>query len=212
MPSSAGLEVHRRAELRYRAKRIVMEEARRRGLRPQILCHDTGSVWTPRQPPADTISRHDGGRIVSEQGDVFYGLACPWNRVVQVRDGVPLVDETFLPGAFTDSLRARPNVPILVAHDRGAVIGQTVDLHEAEDGLRAAFKVDDPSIAARLAGIRDQWRIGLSIGFRPKRDRRTPGSKRSFGRDLLERLAVDLFEISVVRTPAYSTAGVRSVA
>ncbi len=157
--------------------------------------------------PGAGLVRHDGGRIVGAREDLFLGLAAPWNRVARIERHLSTFDEVLMPGCFTGSIRARPVLPILLEHKIGLVIGETVDLTEAADGLRVAFRVDEESIAGRLRDLRDGWRVGLSIGFEPCRHRFTPGAKRSSGRDLIERLAVDLYEISVCRRPAYQAAG-----
>ncbi|HEY1445668.1 MAG TPA: HK97 family phage prohead protease, partial [Acidimicrobiales bacterium] len=200
MGTVSALEVlHRRTEAKYRSRRVITEHQARR------------TLTTAARPRP--LVRHDGGGItLTRDGDTFMGLAAPFNRMTQVRERFHIFDEVIMPGAFTRSLRVRPAVPILVDHDPRLVVGESVRLLEAPDGLRVAFSVDDRSLAARLADIRDGSRVGLSIGFRPVRERHTPAKDRSFGRDLVEQLELDLHEISVVRRPAYAQAALRPAA
>jgi HK97 family phage prohead protease len=152
--------------------------------------------------------RHDGGRLVGADAGYFGGLAAPTNTIAPVAEGY---DELLVPGCFAGSIRARPRVPITYAHDHRDLPVGIGDLEERTAGLYVSFRLGGSEKADRLAEMLERgWRPGLSIAFVPVRDRRTPASSRLAGRDLVERLEVDVREIAVCVVGAYTSAGVRA--
>lgn len=115
-------------------------------------------------------------------------------------------------GAFIDSINAwsakGKMPPILWQHDRGDVIGVWTKLFEDEHGLygEGRLLVDDVAKAREAHALLKHGAIdGLSIGYSL--------NKWSFNEDeeVLELLAVDLKEISVVTFPANEDSRIDSV-
>lgn len=115
-------------------------------------------------------------------------------------------------GAFIDSINAwsakGKMPPILWQHDRGDVIGVWTKLFEDEHGLygEGRLLVDDVAKAREAHALLKYGAIdGLSIGYSL--------NKWSFNEDedVLELLAVDLKEISVVTFPANDDSRIDSV-
>lgn len=115
-------------------------------------------------------------------------------------------------GAFIDSINAwsakGKMPPILWQHDRGDVIGVWTKLFEDEHGLygEGRLLVDDVAKAREAHALLKHGAIdGLSIGYSL--------NKWSFNEDedVLELLAVDLKEISVVTFPANDDSRIDSV-
>lgn len=115
-------------------------------------------------------------------------------------------------GAFIDSINAwsakGKMPPILWQHDRGDVIGVWTKLFEDEHGLygEGRLLVDDVAKAREAHALLKHAAIdGLSIGYSL--------NKWSFNEDeeVLELLAVDLKEISVVTFPANDDSRIDSV-
>ena len=120
--------------------------------------------------------------------------------------------DVFKKGAFIDSINAwsakGKMPPILWQHDRGDVIGVWTKLFEDEHGLygEGRLLVDDVAKAREAHALLKHGAIdGLSIGYSL--------NKWSFNEDeeVLELLAVDLKEISVVTFPANDDSRIDSV-
>lgn len=97
-------------------------------------------------------------------------------------------------GAFAESIRRRPAIPMLVEHDARLVAGEWTMLHEDGRGLflRGEIRADQPG-AGRAKRMLARGVDGLSIGFIPIVQQRTP-----HGRVLSE---IDLLEVSIVTHP-----------
>lgn len=93
-------------------------------------------------------------------------------------------------GAFSQSLKARGLVPMLLQHKDGARGGKWVRMFEDGRGLFVRGMVESDG-GRRLLG---QGLNGLSIGFQPRLSR----ALASGGRELIQ---IDLFEISLVHDP-----------
>ncbi len=99
------------------------------------------------------------------------------------------------PGAFADSLKQVPAIPMLWRHRNGAIAGRWTHLRETGRGLEVRGLVDHASRIGQLAISKTKSGLdGLSIGFRPRAWRYRPDG----GRDLI---SVELVEISLVETP-----------
>ena len=139
--------------------------------------------------------------VIDEEG-VFEGYASVFQREDLGKDIV-------LPGAFGESLKARPpsSVRMLYQHDPLEPIGVWQDIREDGQGLlvRGKLSLSVPRARDIHSLMRDGAIDGLSIGFTPlggKRDRKT-GIRR------LEK--IDLWEISVVTFPMLPEARVHDV-
>jgi uncharacterized protein len=200
---------HRRTVARSRAAQIIAEhEQRRRAVR----VHANAVLASERRPG---LVRHAGGKVLNgrdfgEDGRTLGGLACPFDVIATVDDGAGLYDEVFRQGAFARSIRVRSRIPVLVAHDRRSVpVGMTTMLEERQGGLMAVLQLGRSAQADDILDMIGRgWSPGLSVSFSPVADRRTPARQRAGGRDLVERLEVDLRELSVCVFPAYETAGI----
>lgn len=97
-------------------------------------------------------------------------------------------------GAFAESIRMRPTIPMLVEHEARLVAGAWTTLQEDGRGLflRGEIRDDQPG-AGRAKRMLARGVDGLSIGFIPIVQHRTPS-----GRVLSE---IDLLEVSIVTHP-----------
>lgn len=158
--------------------------------------------------------RHD--EDAGGDGRTIYGLAVPYDVELEVSDWWDDYTEVFRAGSFTKTIRERRHpVPLLVSHERRALpIGKATELSEEPDGLHAAFHLAPTRQADDvLALVAEDALSGLSIGFEPVDHKVTPGHKRTppSARDLHERTAVILHEVSVCNFPAYEDAGVHGL-
>lgn len=140
-------------------------------------------------------------KSVSEDG-VFTGYAATFNNADLGRD-------VMLPGAFTESLRARPadKVKMLRSHDASEPIGIWSEIKEDQNGLLAMGRLILDTTKGRetysllKAGALD----ALSVGYQTKSQRFDPERKIR----LLEK--VELWEISVVTFPMNPRASIAAV-
>jgi HK97 family phage prohead protease len=104
------------------------------------------------------------------------------------------------PGAFADSLKRAGEVPLLLQHKAGQVVGRIEHLSEDRRGLRVIARVDGAD-ASRLVG---SGRLkGLSFGYRV-REARSGAAHR-------ELIDLDLVEVSLVARPMQPLARVHAV-
>ena len=154
---------------------------------------------------------NDGADLeIRGDGRSIYGLAVPYNVSTRISSRLEgQFDETFRPGAFARTIRERSaKVRLHVLHDQTTrlPIGRATELREDPAGLVGEFRVSKTAAGDEvLELVRDGALDGLSIGFRPIRDRW------SKGRQSVERLEVALSEVSVVASPAYADARIVGV-
>lgn len=133
---------------------------------------------------------------------MFAGYASLFHRKDMAGDVV-------MPGAFTDSLKARGTmgVKLLFQHDPNQPIGVWTQLREDARGLYAEGRLMPEVTKARevLALMRAGAIDGLSIGFRTVKARRD----RTSGVRRLEK--IDLWEISLVTFPLLPDARVATM-
>ncbi len=139
-------------------------------------------------------------RAVDEERKLF-GYAAPFNSL-SVDFG--RFKEVIAPGAFTRTLRERPDVRALVDHDTGKVIGRvgsnSLLLREDDAGLHTEITPIDNTLGNDiLASVRRGDIDGMSIGFRVVSDK----WEMRDGKELRTLLDVDLLEVSIVAFPAY---------
>jgi HK97 family phage prohead protease len=157
------------------------------------------------------IRINDGADLeIRGDGRTLHGLAVPYNVPTRISSRLEgQFDETFRPGAFARTIRERGSkVRLHVLHDQTTrlPIGRATELREDPAGLVGEFRVSATRQGDEvLELVRDGALDGLSIGFRPIRDRWTKG------RQSVERLEVALNEVSVVATPAYAGARIVGV-
>lgn len=118
-------------------------------------------------------------------------------------------------GCFTNTLRDKPDVVMLLSHDPGRVLGRTtadtLDLREDRIGLWFSLTVDitTPEGQTALGNVRRGDVKGCSFGFSVREEIWEDGGLRLPLRTLVD---VDLIEITLTAFPAYggTSAGLRS--
>lgn len=154
-----------------------------------------------RTNPADLELRGGDGRTVA-------GLAVPFDVPADIAEPGRSYRETFQRGAFSRTIAERADrVKFMAMHDRQRLpVGRASLLREDSAGLYGEFRVSKTAAGDELLElVRDGAVDGLSIGFRPLRDRWSPDHAQ------VERLEVALAEVSAVAFPAYETALVSAV-
>lgn len=140
---------------------------------------------------------------------VLTGIAAPFNK-----DSLPLTEgkknfiERIAPGAFTRTLREKPDVVGLWSHDNNKPLARTphtLTLTETAVGLAFEMRLVNTTTNQDLvSNVRSKIIDGVSFGFEAVKTRWEPG-KEVDTRVLLD---VDLFEISPTVWPAYPDTGV----
>jgi HK97 family phage prohead protease len=122
--------------------------------------------------------------------------------------------ERIQPGAFREALAAQPDVRALVDHNPSFILGRTksgtLTLTEDERGLHVVITPPDTALGRDLlTSLRRGDIDGMSFAFRAVKD---TWSKQD-GLTIRELQQVDLFDVSVVGTPAYpdTSVAVRSL-
>jgi len=143
-----------------------------------------------------------------DDGHHLVGTVVPWHSTYEMRPGV---FERFTRGAFDKTLLERADkIPLLEQHARDRFqIGRSVSFTKTPDGLVADFRLARTARGEEARALAaDGLVTGLSVGFRPIRDRE---SRRDAGGRLVERLEVALDHVGLVSSPAYADAVVTSV-
>ena len=120
--------------------------------------------------------------------------------------GLDSYGDTILPGAYTETIKARRPL-MLYGHNPGRVIGKWTEIAEDSKGLlvRGEFTPGHSDAQDVYASLKHGALNGLSIGFRIPEG----GAEMAEERRLLKR--IDLFEISVVSMPADDAARIGDV-
>ena len=122
-----------------------------------------------------------------QPGNVISGLAATYSLDLQ--------NDKIKPGAFSETLKANPSVPILFSHNVEKPIGRTTALQETDAGLYFKAILSDTSVGADVQIlVADSVLQGVSIGYS------TPTEKQKGEIRYLE--TVELYELSVVVFPA----------
>lgn len=141
----------------------------RRGVWEHLATHMQDAGWEPTElkdfEPAIAIGGRELKRLdVAAAADenvegVIRGIA----SVYEKRD---LNGDIVVKGAFTETVRERPEVPLLWEHDTKSVIGKA-RVSESDAGLELEAKLDtsDETALRILRKIRDGYIRGLSIGY-----------------------------------------------
>lgn len=136
-------------------------------------------------------------KSLDEQG-FFEGYA-------SVSGNVDLGGDIVVPGAFTKSIAAAPEVPLLWSHDHAEVIGAIRSMHEDGHGLRVKGEIALETARGKeaYALLKKNMMKGLSIGYQVVSDEIANGKR------LLKEL--NLLEVSVVAVPMNPLAQVTAV-
>jgi HK97 family phage prohead protease len=151
------------------------------------------------------------GLAVRDDGDgrTLFGPLLPWNVEARVLDRGRLVVETFERGALAGTDPGRVVLTVTHPRDPGTLpIGRLVELEERDDAAWMAAHVSRTTAGDEVLSLAaDGVPLGLSIGFRE-----VPGGSRwSADRQRVTRTRAELDHLAVVRTPAYTGAGVVGV-
>ncbi|EIG56231.1 phage prohead protease, HK97 family [Bradyrhizobium sp. WSM1253] len=125
--------------------------------------------------------------------------------------------ERIAAGAFTRTLKEKPDVVMLLDHDSGRVLGRTaastLSVREDRVGLYFSLTVDPTTPEGRtaLGTVSRQDVGGCSFGFRVRAEEWEDGGDRLPLRTITD---LDLFELTLTAFPAYptTTAAMRSTA
>jgi len=122
-----------------------------------------------------------------------------------VSGNVDLGGDVVLPGAFSKSISASPEVPLLWNHQHSEVIGAIREMHEDGHGLRVKGEIALETTRGKeaYALLKKNMMKGLSIGYQIVSD------SVSNGKRMLEELT--LLEVSVVAVPMNPLAQVTAV-
>ena len=116
--------------------------------------------------------------------------------------------ERIAPGAFTRTLKEKPDAVMILAHDSGRVLGRvsagTLSLREDRAGLYFSLQVDPttPEGQTALGTVGRQDTKGCSFGFRVRAEQWEDGGDRLPLRTITD---VDLFELTLTAFPQYET-------
>jgi hypothetical protein len=114
--------------------------------------------------------------------------------------------ERVAPGAFTRTLREKPDVVALLSHDSGRVLGRvsagTLSLRENGAGLYFSLNVDSstPEGQTALGTVGRQDMKGCSFGFLVRAESWDDGGDQLPLRTITD---VDLLEVTLTAFPAY---------
>jgi HK97 family phage prohead protease len=151
-----------------------------------------------------SLAVRDGG-----DGRTLVGALLPWGTEARVVDRGRLVTETFARGALEGTDPGA--VPLTATHPRDAgtlPIGKTLTIEDRADAAWGEWLVSDTLMGNEvLALARDGVPLGLSVGFAEV----AGGSRWSADRQRVTRTKAALDHIAVVRTPAYTGAGIAGV-
>jgi HK97 family phage prohead protease len=126
------------------------------------------------------------------------GYPSTFNNVDRVLDRV-------MPGAFKDTLKSDIDVAFLLAHDPRSILGVPRKLKEDDKGLFGSMKISKTQLGADTRQLLlDKAIRSFSIGYRAVDWKMVDG-------DVRELYKVDLYEVSLVSTPANPKASVTGV-
>lgn len=156
-----------------------------------------------------TIYRNFTTQVSSEKDKrKIYGRAVTFGAMSKpVKDSArsTVYKEIIAPGAFTRSLQNNPDVMAFKEHDPKMILGRvsagTLSVREENDGLYVEIDVPNTSYGNDLLESVSRGDIsGFSFGFRPIKSRTYSRS----GEKIVERVEVDLVEVSPTARPAYN--------
>ena len=130
---------------------------------------------------------------MSRRGVRIAGYAAVFDRIDRGGDIVRK-------GAFARALERGGEVPLLLQHRAGAVVGRIEHLSEDRRGLRVIASVHDAHAAGVLTG---GYLPGLSFGYRVREARAAPHAR--------ELIDLELVEVSLVAQPMQPKARVHAV-
>jgi HK97 family phage prohead protease len=125
------------------------------------------------------------------------GVAVPYDTPTVIGPGMR---EQFAPGAFdVNDVIGKP-----LAWRHGEPIGKITHAHNTPTGLEVTAEVANTTLGRDAATLLRTGSVtGLSVGFHPVTNAKTPG--------LVTRMKAALHELSLTHMPAYATAGVGAV-
>ena len=139
-------------------------------------------------------------------GPVITGYAAVFDLLSEDLGGFK---ERVLPGAFTDTLKGKPDVKALIDHDSSKILGRTtagtLKLEEDKKGLAVRISPADTTAGTDILKSIKRGDIDqMSFAFQTVTDRWHTEDEEEI-RELVE---VKLFEVSIVAFPAYQDTSV----
>ncbi len=134
---------------------------------------------------------------IAEKPGRFSGVASVFGQEFPTEFGPTVIE----PGAFSASLKARPQIPLLWQHDETEPIGLIDAMQETEEGLAVNGMLSETSRGkdARTL-LKDRVIRDLSIGFDKREEQKSTPRRLK---------VVDLFEVSLVTWGAAGPLGAR---
>jgi Escherichia/Staphylococcus phage prohead protease len=149
-------------------------------------------------------------QVSDDEGRIISGIAVPYDSPTTIAERGMVFDETFVRGAFRETVGKRENrVRILGHHDaRSMPLGKTVKLDEQTRGLYLEARISDTRDGNdALTLVRDGALDGFSVGFSVP----SGGDTWNAGQTARQITNAHLHEVSLVNFPAYDRARVESV-
>jgi HK97 family phage major capsid protein/HK97 family phage prohead protease len=174
----------------------------RRGVWEHLAGHMQDAGWDPTELKALEPAVASGGRELKHL-DVATAIDGAVEGVIRgvasVYDKRDLNGDIIVNGGFSDSVRQRPEVPLLWEHDTKSVIGKA-RISESETGLELEATLDtaDEMALKLLRKIRDGYVRGLSIGYTVE----DAEWAELDGKPVRKLNKVSVWEVSVVALPA----------
>ncbi len=139
-------------------------------------------------------------RAATESGGAIRGHASVFGQVAQIRGGFERID----PAAFDRALREGQEVVLLANHEGlplGSTAASTLRLGTDRRGLTVDADLPDTTLGRDVAVLLARGDLRkMSFGFIPRGDRIDVVR----GRQVRTITDVDLFDVSIVTTPAYT--------
>jgi phage head maturation protease len=158
-----------------------------------------------------------------DDGRTLTGRIVPYNEVADIAEidnegNLARYREQFLPHSLAAmvqgfiarggdaSKRSNCFVPLLIDHrdNFDSMIGQAVELTDADDGAYATFRLYDDDRMTKIRSVLSESHTGLSVMFR---DTRPP----KMVNGIVSRVQVHIAHVAATATPAYATAGIDSI-
>lgn len=159
-----------------------------------------------------------------DDGRTLHGRIVPYGEVADIvefddtKNEMVRYREQFLPHSLAGmvqgfiarggdaSKRSNCFVPLLIDHrdNFDSMIGQAVELTDADDGAYATFRLYDDDRMTKIRSVLTESHTGLSVMFR---DTRAP--KLIDG--IVSRVQVHIAHVAATATPAYALAGIDSI-
>ena len=165
------------------------------------------SLSSSAGPRTVTAREKPGGEVI-----IFSGRAFAWDSESQDMGGFV---EVFRKGAANNVIASGAKIYAIQDHEMltrnflGSTADGTLHLYESDSGLDFVIHSPPTQAARDAAPIARANRLGVSLAFRCKRDRKTRRPDALIFREILELASIE--ELSLVVDPAYPSSQVMAV-